>query len=92
MNCRPAIKVLFIFDIFCSASVPSSSTILPKSPTLSDTIEEEETKEDKENTEKESRHPSSMLPPQIDDITRSGASSPALSTGYMAYTSHVIVT
>lgn len=75
-----------------SASAPTSSNILPKSPTLSDTIEEEEPKEDKDNTEKESRPQSSMLPPQIDDITRSGASSPALSTGYMAYTSHVIVT
>ena len=66
--------------------------VLPKSPTLSDTIEEEEPREGKDGTEKEIRPPSSILPPQIDDITRSGASSPALSTGYMAYTSHVIVT
>lgn len=42
----------------------------------------------------ESSQPCSMLPPQIEDLTRSGASSPALSSGKSCdyyYTHNIII-
>ncbi|XP_019848951.1 PREDICTED: uncharacterized protein LOC109580353 isoform X2 [Amphimedon queenslandica] len=65
-------------------SAPPTSSISPKSPTLSDTIEEADESVPSPSpppTEKKTKDASPRPPMLPDDMTRSGASSPALNSG-----------
>lgn len=81
--------IFVLLRIFFLISAPPTTSISPKSPTLSDTIEEADENAPSPSpppTEKKTKDASPRPPMLPDDVTRSGASSPALSTGYTAHT------
>lgn len=72
------IKQKMTLYLYISHSAPTQL----KSPTLSKTIEETPSIREEGETAETKPRPPSIVPPQVEDLTRSGASSPALSTGY----------